>query len=186
MNGRVVVAGILGGLVVFVWGVTSHMVLTLGHVGVAALPAQDTVLQVLGDNVKEQKIYIFPWYDDEAQLNQAYATGPHGILALTPPAGPFSFGKALILEGLSNVVCGLFAALLFAAAAPALAGWRKWIAFGATLGAFASVAIDFSYWNWYGFPSDYFAAALIDSVVGWTLGGLVIGWWLSRKRPLPA
>ena len=181
MNGRVVFAGILGGLVVFVWGVTSHMVLTIGEVGVGALPAQEQVLQVLSETVKEKRIYIFPWYEDEAKMNEAYATQPHGILALTPPEGPFSFPQALILEALSNVVCGLFAAFLFAAAAPALGGWGKRLAFGATLGAFASVAIDFSYWNWYGFPSDYFAAALVDSVVGWIFAALVIGWWLGRK-----
>jgi len=185
MKGRIVVAGLLAGLVVFVWGAISHMALVIGHLGVGPLPAQETVLEVLGETVKEQRIYIFPWYEDEAQLKQAYATQPHGILALTPPEGPFSFPKVLTMEALSNVVGGLFAAFLFAAAAPALAGWGKWIAFGAVLGGFASMAIDFSYWNWYGFPSEYFAAALVDSVVGWSLAALVIGWWLGRK-PSPA
>ena len=60
MNGRVVVAGILGGLVVFVWGTTSHMVLTLSRMGVAPLPSQKKVLEVMGESVKEQRIYIFP------------------------------------------------------------------------------------------------------------------------------
>ena len=181
MKGRIVVAGVLAGLVVFVWGAISHMVLPIGHLGVALLLSQEAVLQVLRDNVKEKRIYYFPWYEDEAEMQKAYASEPHGILALTPPEGPFSFPKALTMEALSNVVGGLFAAFLFAAAAPALAGWGKWIAFGAVLGGFASMAIDFSYWNWYGFPSEYLAAALVDSVVGWTLAVLVIGWWLGRK-----
>ena len=55
------------------------------------------------------------------------------------------------------------------------------VAFGAALGAFASLAIDFSYWNWYGFPSAYLAAQMVDQVVAWALAALVAGWWLGRR-----
>lgn len=181
MNTRVVVAGVLAGLVVFVWGAISHMALTIGEIGVSPLPAQEAVLQVLGDNVHERRIYVFPWYEDEARLEEAYETGPHGILALSPPSGGFSFPKLLAFEAASNVVCGLLAASLFAALGLALVGWGKRIAFGATLGGFASLSIDLSYWNWYGFPSEYLAAQLVDSIVAWSLAALVIGWWLGRK-----
>ncbi len=40
---RIVVAGILGGLVVFVWGWLSHAVLPLGTVGIKNLPNEDAV-----------------------------------------------------------------------------------------------------------------------------------------------
>ena len=179
MNARILVAGVLAGLVIFVWGAISHMALPLGEMGVSELPAQETVLSVLGENVKERKIYLFPWYEDPAEQEKAWANYPHGILALSPSGGAFSFPRALAVEGVTDILGGVLAAFLFAAAAPALAGVGKQIAFGATLGAFASLAIDFSYWNWYGFPTEYLLAQLIGSIVGWSLAALVLGWRLG-------
>ncbi|MGH9381677.1 MAG: hypothetical protein ACRD2Z_13840 [Thermoanaerobaculia bacterium] len=185
MNARVVVAGVLAGIVVFVWGAISHMVLPLGEVGVGPLPAQETVLDVLADHVDERRIYIYPWFEDEARQQQAWADYPHGILALSPPTGPFSFGRALVMEGASNIVGGILAAFLFVAMGPAVAGWGRRVIFGAVLGCFATVAIDLSYWNWYGFPTEYLAAQLVDSIIAWSLAALVIGWWLGRGARTP-
>jgi hypothetical protein len=180
MKGRIVVAGVLGGIAVFVWGVISHMVLPIGEMGVATLPEQEATLQYLGEHVPEHHMYVFPYFEDPAQLTEAYTRYPHGILVLTPPGAPFSFPRLLVMEALSNVVGALLVAFLMAAAAAALGGWGKRVAFGATLGAFASLAIDLSYWNWYGFPGVTFAGAFVDSVIAWTIAALVIGWWLGR------
>jgi hypothetical protein len=185
MKGRVVVAGVLGGLAVFIWGFISHMVLPLGEAGVSPLPGQEAVLQVLSENVHEKRIYVFPAFEndpDYSKMTAAYTTGPHGILALTPPGGPFNFPKALGIEATTNVLGALLAAFLLAAAGAGAAGWATRLGYGVALGAFASVAIDFSYWNWYGFPGVYTLAQLTDAVVGWALAALVIGWWLGRGR----
>jgi hypothetical protein len=181
MNARIVVAGVLAGLVVFVWGMISHMALPLGEAGVSPLPAQEKVLEVLGEHVKERRIYFVPYYEDRAEQEKAWVNFPHGVLALSPPAGPFSFGRALTVEAASNVVAGILAAFLFAALGPALVGWGKRVIFGAVLGGFTTVDIIVSYWNWYGFPGAYLAAQLVIAVVGWSLAALAIGWWLGRK-----
>jgi hypothetical protein len=181
MKARVVVAGVLAGLVVFAWGAVSHMALPLGEIGVAPLPNQEQVLGALEQNLGGRKLHPFPWYEDPARLEEAYRTRPHGIVAFTPAEAPFSMGRALAFEALSNVVCGVLAAFLFAAMAPALATVGTRLAFGALLGAFASLGIDFSYWNWYGFPSEYLAAQLVDQIVAWSLAALVLGWRLGKS-----
>lgn len=180
MKARVVVAGVLAGLVVFVWGAISHMALPIGEIGVAPLPGQEKLLPVLTQDLTQRKIHVFPWYEDEARHLEAYRTQAHGILAVSPPGAPFSMGRALAFEGLSNAVCGVLAAFLFAAMAPALATLGTRLAFGAVLGAFASMGIDFSYWNWYGFPTEYLAAQLADQIVAWSLASLVLGWRLGK------
>ncbi len=182
MNGRVVVAGVLGGIAVFIWGMVTHMALTLGEVGVARVPDQDTVLPVLAEHVKENKVYVFPWYEDDAKTAQAYTTSPHGILVFTPADGsPFGFGRALGVQAATSVLGGILVAFLFASSGAALAGWSKRIAFGAVVGGFATLEVDVPYWNWYGFPADYLASRFVMSIVGWSLGVLIIGWWLGRK-----
>ena len=47
MTKRILLAGVLGGLALFVWGALSHMVLGLGSVGMAYLPQQQLVMQAM-------------------------------------------------------------------------------------------------------------------------------------------
>lgn len=181
MNGRIVMAGVLAGITVFVWGMAAHMALTIGEIGVKPIPAAESVLPVLKNNVTERGLYIFPWEEDEAKWEESYRSNPRGILVVTPAAQPFSFGKLLATEAATNIAGGIFAAFLFVAAGLGAAGIGRKLAFGATLGAFASLAIDFSYWNWYGFPTDYLAAQLFDSVVAWSLAAVTIGLVLRNR-----
>lgn len=181
MNGRIVGAGVLAGLVVFVWGAISHMVLPLGEMGVSPLPAAEAVQPVLNSSVPQGGLYYFPWEEDPAKQEEAMRANARGILVLTPTTQPFSFPRLLAVEGATNIAGGILAAFLFAAAGLAGASIGSKLAFGATLGGFASLAIDFSYWNWYGFPTNYLAAQLADAIIAWSLASLVIGLVL-RKR----
>ncbi len=42
------------------------------------------------------------------------------------------------------------------------------------MGVFGFVSINISYWNWYGFPTDFTVGAALDEIIGWFLGGLVL------------
>ena len=66
-------------------------------------------------------------------------------------------------------------AVLLCKAAGGISWFGGRVLFCALLGLFASLAIDVSYWNWYGFPTNYTAAALVDQVAGWGLAGVAIG-----------
>ena len=50
--------------------------------------------------------------------------------------------------------------------------WRRAFLM-ATIGLVATIDIDGSYWNWYGFPTSYLLAQFVDHVGGWFLAGLV-------------
>ncbi len=181
MNARVVVAGLLAGLTVFVWSAISHMALPLGEVGISPLPVPGELLPAIRERVPESGFYAFPWDEDAAKRAAALRTEPRGILVVTPASQPFSFGGALATEAATNIAGGLLAAFLFAGLGTSLVGIGQRLAFGAALGAFASLAIDFSYWTWDGFPTEYLAAQLVDHIVGWSLAALVIGWRLGKR-----
>jgi hypothetical protein len=44
-----------------------------------------------------------------------------------------------------------------------------------------------SYWNWYGFPTDFTTGAALDEIIGWFLGGLVLAAIVrpAAKVPVP-
>ncbi len=50
------------------------------------------------------------------------------------------------------------------------------------LGLLAWLSISASHWIWYGFPTAFVGAELIDQVVGWLVTGLVI----AKIVPRPA
>ena len=179
MRSRTLVAGVLGGLVVFLWGMVSHMALPLGEVGISRLPDEAAVLAPLAAGVRAPGLYYFPWETDPAKWAEAVRTQPSGLLVFHPPGEPPAMVRYLGVELLTDVLGGLLMAFLLGASAATSALSR--VAFGAALGAFASLAIDFSYWNWYGFPSAYLAAQMVDQVVAWALAALVAGWWLGRR-----
>ncbi|MFN7941339.1 MAG: hypothetical protein U0X73_07045 [Thermoanaerobaculia bacterium] len=181
MNGRVAVTGALAGLAVFLWSSLAHMVLPIGDLGVSQLPGEAAVLATLSENVQQPGLYVFPVEKDPAKWEQAYRDHPHGVLALVPAGGPLDFGRRLAVELATDVLCGWLAAFLFVAALPVFGNWKTGALAGATLGAFASLSIDFSYWNWYDFPTTYLAGQLIDQAVGWAIGGLILGWRLGRR-----
>ena len=181
MNRRVILAGVLAGLTVWVWSAISHMALPLGEIGVQPLPNEAAMLESIDESVKANGLYFFPFEQDPAKWHEAYRTKPHGILVATPAGQPMSFGRRLAMEALSNVAAAILAAFLFVASGLGAASLGSKLAFGASLGGFALLCIDFSYWNWYGFPSDYLAAQLVDSVVGWSLAALVLGAVLRNR-----
>lgn len=193
-TGRLLLAGVLAGIVVFVWSALSHMVLGLGEAAVKTIPNESSVLSTMNQNIKEPGFYLYPGGMEEIQKapqserdaltkkwEETYKTQPHGVLVLTPPSGAvFNFPKLLVNELLSNVLGGLIAAWLFSLAIGSLGSFPMRVLFVAALGLFAALAIDLSYWNWYGFPTKYLFSSLIDNTIGWALAGVVLAALIKR------
>ena len=53
MNARTIVAGVAGGVMLFVWGAVSHMALGLGDTGIKVMPREDAVLTAMRDTLHE-------------------------------------------------------------------------------------------------------------------------------------
>jgi uncharacterized membrane protein len=57
----------------------------------------------------------------------------------------------------------------------ALGSYSRRVAFVTTIGIVAVFATNVSYWNWYGFPSDYTIAYMFTQLVGFLVVGLIAG-----------
>ncbi|MGH9839083.1 MAG: hypothetical protein ACREEM_09890 [Blastocatellia bacterium] len=194
-NGRIVLAGVLAGIVVFVWGALSHMVLSIGESAVKTMPNEPAVLSTMSQNIKEPGFYLYPGGMEEVQnapqaeqealakkYEEIYKTQPHGVLVLTPPNGTmYSFPKLLVNELLSNILSGLIAACLLSLALGSLPSFPGRVLFVAGLGFFSTLAIDLSYWNWYGFPTKYLLSSFADNTIGWTLAGVVLAAMIKSR-----
>src|ERR1700736_3052578 len=61
MSTRVILAGIVGGIVMFIWNFVAHDLLPLGEMGVRLIPNEDAVTSVLQTNLGDTSgFYVFP------------------------------------------------------------------------------------------------------------------------------
>jgi hypothetical protein len=164
---KIILGGIAGGFVLFVWSVIAHMP-PLGTAGerVVASAREPVVLTALGGSMPERAIYILPG-----------TSGPAAVVAFSPrPADRAwlgsSFATWISIEFLSDMAAGFFGALIAASLSSGLGFWQRAFLM-ATIGLVATIDIDGSYWNWYGFPTSYLLAQFVDHVGGWFLAGLV-------------
>jgi hypothetical protein len=185
MARRVVIAGILGGLVMFVWLFVAHEFLPLGELGVGEIPNEAPVLSAMQAAIPQAGLYLFPGMglrpDATMQQRNAampaymkkYEQSPHGFLVYHPASGAFPFGQTLVREGALNLLEGLLAAWLLSLAA-AGKGYSERAGFVVILGALAAVTTNVEYWNWYDFPGKYVGGYMVTQIIGFTLMGLIV------------
>lgn len=176
---RILIAAVLGGVIIFVWGALSHMVLQVGSMGMSQLPDEGPVIEALRTHVPEAGMYMYPGWDDavaksaaeEASWMKQYATGPAGLLIHRPKGGEFMPPSVLLSEVISNVFAALIAALIASSLA---GGFGKRVLMLTLLGVFAWVTVNVSYWAWYHFPMVFVLGEALDIVVSTFLAALVI------------
>lgn len=184
MTLRVLLAGIAGAIAMFAWSTIAHMVLPTGMAGVSQIPVEQPVLEVLRANIGDQSgLYLFPWFTgDETNMeamDRALETKPSGLLVYHPPGRSFDFVKAMGVEFAENLIAVLIAVFLLSLTRlDSLAGRTG---FFALIGAIAVVTTNVSYWNWYGFPTDYTASSMGMDFIGYVVAGIAAALLLPRS-----
>ena len=197
MTKRNILAAVLAGLAMFLWGFVSHVVLGLGEVGMRDLPGEEKTLPVLRDNIKEPGFYYFPGEggartaatkEQREAATKAWEdkckAGPWGFVIYHPegsvPMSPAQLG----IQFLTDLVLGLLLAFGLNKTAASFTCFGSRVAFAALFGLVASVAFLLPYWNWYGFPANFVLASLADQVIAFSLAGLVLAAMIKPPAPV--
>jgi hypothetical protein len=184
MTKRVLLAGVLGGIAMFIWTSIAHMALPLGEPGIREIPNESAVLSAMQSSIGEQRgLYIFPGpgvgpnptrqQKKEAMnsLPEKYANNPSGILMYHPPGRPFGLARGLGIEFATELLESILAVFLLAQTR--IASFAGRVGFVFVAGILAAIATNVSYWNWYGFPCVYTAAYMLIQIVGFICVGIV-------------
>ncbi len=190
MTKRIILGGLLAGLVMFIWGALSHTFLDLYASSVKSMPpdTEESVMARANPGLKSPGFYLFPGMEDHKSATpeqvkaweDKYRKGPRGILVYQPE-GTSPMGPPQLLRQLAcDLVVGLLAALLLATASPLLSRFSARILFVMLLGALPWLTLSFPYWNWYGFPTDFTLVTLFDILLKFLFGGLVLAGIVKR------
>ena len=191
---KILLAGILGGVVMFIWTSIAHMALPLGEAGLREIPNESAVLGAMQNNIGEQTgLYIFPGpgvgknatrqEKNEAMkhMGEKMATNPSGILMYHAPGRPFTFGKWLGIEFGTELLEAIL--VVFLLAQTRIANFAGRVGFVLAAGILAAIATNVSYWNWYGFPCVYTTGYMFIQIVGFLCVGVVAALVLRRRSP---
>jgi hypothetical protein len=188
--GRTLLAGLVAGVVVFLWGAVAHMLLPLGMIGmkVPADAAQQTALTTVQQQFGDAGVYMLPmpqesqWKDSAAMtaFGERAAQMPYAFVVFQPQGrNGMNMGPMLGMQAATVIGGGVLAAFI----AAGVAGSRATrILVVTAMGVFAWLVALVPYWNWYRFPGDFTLAALAEHGIGWLLGGIAIALVL-RPRP---
>ncbi len=197
MAKRIMLAGVFGGIAMFIWSSIAHMALPLGEAGIREIPNESAVLAAMQSNIGEQpSLYIFPGFGlgahpsrearSEAMkhMSEKLAQNPSGILMYHPPGSrAINLGKLLGTEFATELLEALLVVFLL--------GQTRLVTFGARVGfvtiagILAALATNVSYWNWYGFPSVYTAAYMFTQIIGFLCVGIVAALVLRKSGSHP-
>jgi len=188
---RIFLAGLLGGITMFIWQHIAYTVLPLGFTGIRKLPNEKVVLDALQKNIAENSgFYLFPawWesnptdkeYEDTNNFAGKMARYPSGVLVYNA-AGSRSatLSRWLWVELLNQLAQAILAVLLLS--------WTRLttfigrVTFVVVVGVIAAIATNVGNWNWYGFSLDYTLALMCIQVVGFLCLGLIAALILKRR-----
>ncbi|HWY39349.1 MAG TPA: hypothetical protein VNX27_00995 [Chthoniobacterales bacterium] len=183
MSTRILIAGIVGGVVLFIWNFVAHDLLPLGNMGVRVMTNEDAVTGALQTNLGDNSgFYIFPsggmtpgasGEEKKAamkKMEEQMAAGAGGVLIYRPKR-IFNFPKRLIEQFVTDVAEALLAVFLLAQTR--INGFGGKIGFVLTAGILAAITTNVPYANWYGFPKDFTLGQMITQILGFLLVGIV-------------
>lgn len=182
---KIVLAGLAGGIAMFVWTSIAHMALPLGQTGFSQIPEEASVLTTMHHAIGDASgLYFFPWTDmknSNAMADEAakLKVNPSGLLIYHPPGAGGMTTAMLIVEFAKEVAVSLIAAFLLARTI--LLSYAARAGFVALIGLAATLTTNVSYWNWYGFPGAYTAAYAAIDIIGYIVAGLAIAAVLKRQ-----
>jgi hypothetical protein len=183
---RLIIAAILGGIVMFMWGALSHMVLGLGQSDMKTVPDEAAVISTLKSKLTEPGFYFLPGVDmnrtpseeEMAAFTTKHKEGPNAVLIYQPAGEDIMTPRHFGTELGSNIVAAFVVGLILTFAA---VGFSRGVIISTFIGLTAWLSINVSYWNWYRFPTGFITGELIDQVAGWFLTGIVLA-FILRKR----
>lgn len=183
---RILIAGLVGGLVLFMGGAFSHMALNLETRAFQHLPNEDATLAFVKSQSLEAGIYGFPmgaknWNEltaeekaiEEKRVNEAYRAGPSGFLIIGPTGEYPMENKQLIGEFVADVLAALLVAFIASHFSTFTSFPRRWLLI-ALIAPVAWLCLSVSLFLWDRYPIPFILDGLFAALIEWTMAGCVI------------
>lgn len=180
MNTKLLIGGIVGGLLLFIYSFLSWAILNIHGSNTQYTPAQDEIMALLSSKITEDGSYMLPAAPTGATAEEQQAI--HNGMAGKPWA-MISYHKSFNTGMTMNMARGLLVDIVIAMTTLWLIykmrdiNFKSAYTFCLTLGILAYLAFPYGFSIWF---ETNTIPDLIDAVVGWSLLGIWLGFWAPR------
>lgn len=170
-----IVAVLLSAVVLFFWGFVSWTVLPWHNIVANKFVSESSVAQVLKQNAPTAGIYYLPFAEEDHKTGEAAA-----FVNVLPNGFDMNMGKLMAIGVLGQVVAAFLVVLLLRNTSN-LRYWGR-VGFVALIGLVIGFVSHFPYWNWFSFSTAYVIVTILDSVIAWSLAGLVMARFVTGEK----
>lgn len=171
-------SAIVGGIIVYVWGMISWIVLPWHITTINRFTNPDAVSQVIIDNTPKDGMYVLVNMPSSENDQQSTMSGPFMFASIQRAGMDMSSTKPFVISFIIQVVGAFFITWLYLQT-KANRYWRG-VFFITLIGFLVGILSLLTSWNWWGFSPGYVFVGIADLVISWFLGGLAIA-KLARK-----
>lgn len=180
-------AAIIGGLIVFLWGVFAWMVLPWHKSSIRKFTNESSVAEAIRDNAPSSGIYQLP---NTMSFHEGTSRKEMSRAMELMDKGPCMFA-AVKLQGIGKMTAWPFVATLILQIIGAFIvvwmlmqtkalNFKKQVGFITVFGFAVGFLGTLPDWIWNGFPIGFVSMIIVDTVVGWFLAGLCIAKVLKK------
>ncbi len=183
---RIVIAGIAGGVIMFVWGFLAWMILPL-HTAINNVPDEAAFAEAMQDQNMESGMYFVPGFPADLHKLEGeerkkveenwmarHKAGPLVYMAYSKEGGQPMPPEMYIGSFLINLISSVLVAMALCAAVKGCCqSYLSRVGFVTMIATFASLTTYAMNWNWFHVPLDHTIEMSLDVIIGWTLVGLV-------------
>lgn len=188
---RIIKCGLVGGLILFVWGAVSWTILPWQRGQMKAFSDEGDVRSAIVDNAKGGSgLYVLPNLhkyagnsEDMAEAKAKMAQGPFVVASVCLEGRtPGMVGPSVMSLILKIVAACLVTWLLFKTQHQAYPlDFHKSVKFVTVVGVVIAILATIPYGIWFAFPAHFVIGSIIEIVFGWFFAGLAISKLAMRR-----
>ena len=182
---KVILGGIVGGIILYFWGFVSWVVLPWHEMTVEKFRDEELVSQVIKENAPKDGVYFIPSMIDTSHLSPEQKEEAQNKQKKAMEKGPFIYAQ-IKTEGLHSMtitghILGLLTYIVGAFLTSALLAnahdlrYLGRLFFVIVVGLLIGVMAGIPNVLWFGAPFKYYTVvAIADSLISWCLAGLAL------------
>lgn len=185
---KIIIAGIIGGIVITIWGFVAWMGLNFHKDTMKGCPEDEIFSHIFVNSMKDEGVYVIPAMPDshteatQKAYQEKIKSGPIATIFFRPSGGDPTMTKDIIVGTIFNIIAAMLAAWILSRSTASKQSYFARVSFVGVLAIFATITIHISNWNWMYFPLKYTTAMAADLIIGWVLAGLIIAAFI-KERP---
>jgi len=186
MRHHLIKGAIYGGIIVFIWGMISWMLIPWHGMTMMKFTNEKEVADIVHANTIEDGIYMLPNMCGakssclgSAQQGAAMTDAKEAL-----KSGPYMFSAISrggmdptnVAHYVGGIITQIVAALLIAWLMAHIKGQKYWkkVWFATVAGLFAGIVGYIPSYNWMAFPLSFVGIGILDLLIGWFLAGLAM------------